>query len=352
MHLVRAMSHTATGEWKSFEIRMRRRRAERLVLRADVAIDAECFDDARALLDEAQKLWAGVPGIAEVESRLRAAETPPPLPLVPPRKTKRHLIAAVAAVILLFTIAGAGTVLHSRPALAHLDVEVTMQPLTSLPGEPTPVPAPSPPPKTAPASLAQDDEPPADSPVEARRDVVPEIPRASQLPEATSGRTKKMSDSAVQTAFGGIQTIQPIALAPEPAPEPVRLASAPPPSAAPAMSDAIEIEPPQDALIRGTLDSYADAYTRLDADAAQHVWPMVNRDALSRAFENLESQKVSLGDCRIQVDGASARARCAGTATWTPKVGGGERTDERSWTFELSKAAGRWQIVSARVQNR
>jgi hypothetical protein len=146
--------------------------------------------------------------------------------------------------------------------------------------------------------------------------------------------------------------VQPVSLPAEPDTDPARLAAAPLTGTAPGGADSIAIEPPQDALVRGTLESYAAAYSRLDADAAQRVWPVVNVDALSRAFDTLASQRVSLGDCRIQVDGTSAQARCAGTATWTPKVGGGEHTDERNWTFELSKANGRWEIVSARVQNR
>ena len=40
-------SHTATQQWQSFEIRMRRRRVDRCVLRAAVAIDAGVLEDAR-----------------------------------------------------------------------------------------------------------------------------------------------------------------------------------------------------------------------------------------------------------------------------------------------------------------
>jgi hypothetical protein len=106
-------------------------------------------------------------------------------------------------------------------------------------------------------------------------------------------------------------------------------------------------------VVRFVLSRYASAYNALDADAAQRVWPRVNRDALRRAFDSLASQQISLGDCRIDVAASSAQARCAGTATWAPKVGGGgTRTEARDWTFELARAASGWQIVSARVQNR
>jgi hypothetical protein len=242
--------------------------------------------------------------------------------------------------------------------IADLDVHVAAQTVTSAPSPAQP----------APVMVAQEEEPrtgpalPAvntaerDAAVSARTPPTPPaIVRASKLPALTSSRAA-IADAGTTMSLGGIPAAQTVTAPPGPVLEPVRLASAPTASAGlPATTDAVDsmpIEPPQDGAIRGTLDRYADAYSQLDADAAQRVWPMVNRDALSRAFESLESQRVSLGDCRIQVDGTSARARCAGTATWTPKVGSGEHTDERSWTFELSKDAGRWQIVSARVQNR
>jgi hypothetical protein len=122
---------------------------------------------------------------------------------------------------------------------------------------------------------------------------------------------------------------------------------------APAVHTTLQGEPSQDILVRSTLDRYASAYSALDASAAQRVWPRVNRGALTRAFETLASQQVSLGDCRVDVTGATARASCAGSATWAPKVGAGSsRTDARRWDFELARTGGGWQIVNARVQNR
>jgi hypothetical protein len=109
----------------------------------------------------------------------------------------------------------------------------------------------------------------------------------------------------------------------------------------------------ENSAVRSVLHRYADAYSRLDASAAQQVYPDVNRAALSRAFDNLASQDISLGNCAVDVSGASARATCAGAATWAPKVGGGgSRTEQRAWTFQLAKADAGWRIVNARVQNR
>jgi hypothetical protein len=111
--------------------------------------------------------------------------------------------------------------------------------------------------------------------------------------------------------------------------------------------------PAPERLVRRTLDDYVTAYNRLDADAAQRVWPNVDRQALARAFDDLASQRVTLGDCQIAVASETAHATCDGSTTWTPKIGGGSpRTDARTWTFELGRSAASWQIVSARVQNK
>ncbi|MGH9408060.1 MAG: hypothetical protein ACRD1V_01245, partial [Vicinamibacterales bacterium] len=105
-----------------------------------------------------------------------------------------------------------------------------------------------------------------------------------------------------------------------------------------------------DALVRRVLDRYAAAYSQLDAEAAQQVWPGVNRTALARAFDDLQSQQVSLGSCRIDVQGDAARAACAGMATWSPKIGDRTlHTESRRWNFELAKSGPAWQIVSAQV---
>ena len=105
--------------------------------------------------------------------------------------------------------------------------------------------------------------------------------------------------------------------------------------------------------MRAALSRYADAYSRLDADAAREVWPRVDRAALSRAFDSLASQDVSLGRCSVTVKGRNALATCAGSTTWTPKIGNGSpRREGRNWTFELAKSGTAWQILSARVQNR
>jgi hypothetical protein len=96
--------------------------------------------------------------------------------------------------------------------------------------------------------------------------------------------------------------------------------------------------PSEEPLVRGTLERYAKAYSDLNVEAVALVWPSVNRAALERAFESLDSERVSLGNCRIRIDGTTAHASCAGTG-------------DRSWDFDLEKSAEGWQITSARVRN-
>ena len=75
-------SHTATQQWQSFEIRMRRRRVDRCVLRAAVAIDAGQLDDARAALEEVERLDPHEPAIQPLRTRLCDAELKPAEPSI------------------------------------------------------------------------------------------------------------------------------------------------------------------------------------------------------------------------------------------------------------------------------
>jgi len=102
--------------------------------------------------------------------------------------------------------------------------------------------------------------------------------------------------------------------------------------------------------VRATLNRYEAAFTRLDVAAVHSVWPSLDERALTRAFDGLASQRVSLGSCSVNVNGTAARADCSGTAAWTPKVGGGEHMTSRKWTFDLTESDGAWRIV--RVQAR
>jgi hypothetical protein len=133
-----------------------------------------------------------------------------------------------------------------------------------------------------------------------------------------------------------------VALPPPPAAPPD---SAPEPAAAPARSPTMEA-----AGVRAALARYESAYSRLDADAAGAVWPALDKRQLARAFDGLESQRVDLGACDVRIAGEVATAECNGSASWTPKVGGGTRNKARHWQFRLRNTDGAWQIVGATVR--
>ena len=62
-------SHTATQQWQSFEMRMRRRRVERCLLRASVAIEAGVLDDAREASTKCRRLDPNEPGTRDRSTR-------------------------------------------------------------------------------------------------------------------------------------------------------------------------------------------------------------------------------------------------------------------------------------------
>jgi hypothetical protein len=146
------------------------------------------------------------------------------------------------------------------------------------------------------------------------------------------------------------------ALTAPPAPPPVESVPAtPPPTASPAPDPAREADAPAPAAVaaagvRAALLRYESAYSRLDVNAAGAVWPDLDRKALARAFDGLASQAVSLGSCEVRIVGESAIADCAGSATWTPKVGGRSHRQARQWQFQLRNADAGWHIVSATVR--
>ena len=68
-------SHTATQQWQSFEIRMRRKRIDRCILRAAVAIDTGILEDAREALEEVERLDPHEPAIEPLRAKLAAAKS-------------------------------------------------------------------------------------------------------------------------------------------------------------------------------------------------------------------------------------------------------------------------------------
>jgi hypothetical protein len=357
-------SHTSTEQWQSFEVRMRRRRAERCLLRADVALEAGFPADARDALDEAKRLGATPGETAGLEARIDAAMRPEP-PTEPARS--RWLLAPA---VLGALVIGGGALWMMTASQAGPPPPST--PVTAA-GMALPSPAAAPSDRVSVEQLVID---PA-SVVSAAPDAGMERPGSAPEAERTVSTDAKTAATPA-TPPPATPSLEPERAAAAPLPnEPERLAVAPPPvvhvplaplsEPAPVLPAANPVSvtrepaastpvattgtnPPtvdEAARVRDTLRRYEAAYSQLDAAAAHAVWPGVNQSALSRAFEGLAAQQLSLGRCDIAVTGPTARAHCAGSASWTPRVGGGGRTEPRQWTFELRNVSGAWQISRA-----
>ena len=108
--------------------------------------------------------------------------------------------------------------------------------------------------------------------------------------------------------------------------------------------------PSDQQLVEDALQRYRSAYGRLNAQSAQAVYPTVNRVALARAFDGLESQSLTFDSCDVEVSGALARAICHGTAHYVPKIGSRyPHAEPLVWSFELRKSDGDWTIYYAKA---
>jgi tetratricopeptide (TPR) repeat protein len=108
--------------------------------------------------------------------------------------------------------------------------------------------------------------------------------------------------------------------------------------------------PSDQQLVEDALQRYRSAYGRLNAQSAQAVYPTVNRVALARAFDSLESQLLTFDSCDVEVSGVLARAICHGTAHYVPKIGSRyPHAEPLVWSFELRKSDGDWTIYYAKA---
>src|SRR5436190_10822461 len=129
------ISHTSSGEWQSFEGRMRRRRAERCILRAQVAAEAGCLEDARTALEEARKLAPGLADIDVVEANIFGRdETIVADPASSPTRGFFYYAACTAAVLASVAILSIGFSWWQRTSRIAPAAPATVR---------TPVPGPS-----------------------------------------------------------------------------------------------------------------------------------------------------------------------------------------------------------------
>jgi hypothetical protein len=347
-------SHTASQQWLSFELRMRRRRAERCLLRANAALGAGLVEDARRAVAEAREMAPTMPELAALEVGIAALLR---------RRRHARLVSGAAGLIMValttFVVwpawIGPSPEPH-RHAGAHADIVLPPAAIAS-PASPAVEPA-----REQPAPEPAREQPASEPP---REQLAPEPPREQPAPGPSASRDgpvpqpREPEPQATSSARLNTTSLEseatpgpPLKLSPLPAFDTTPPPAPPPLQAGVAASTAggrdTRSEPQaHSAAIRRALARYEAAYSDLDVSAARAVWPTLDHRALARAFDGLAMQRISLNDCDVVVTGATARAMCAGTATWTAKVGGGRGTQARRWAFQLKNADGTWQIVRA-----
>lgn len=104
------------------------------------------------------------------------------------------------------------------------------------------------------------------------------------------------------------------------------------------------------ASISSLLARYERGYGALDSAAVASVWPSVDRAALARAFEGLQSQRLQLDRCRVTVAGTSATAACHGSLQIVRRVGSHDPLEQSlQWAFRLERQGADWVIASVRA---
>jgi hypothetical protein len=349
----------ASEEWLSFERRMRKRRLERCLLRANTALEAGVTEDAEAAIKEARELDNGAPELPALERRLAVLQSPAPTQATPRNTSRLIWIAAGLAVV---GVSGAFTIRYLALLPTREAIRVARTGDVPLPADRgnlsravnrlrvvhetimAPVMRPRVvldelrlPPYPAPPIAEAEPQPQTDP-------VVHAVNRADSPPQPAVPEPRSELRLEPNTPLSA--AIEPLSRAVVPPAEPVTVPATRASAPAPAVAEAANVGD-ESTVVQSVLRRYEAAYSSLDAAAASIVWPGVNRGALARAFDGLASQHVSLGSCDVTVNGPAARAICSGSATWEPKVGGGVRTEARRWDFTLRKNGEAWRIERA-----
>ena len=402
------ISHTSTHQWQSFEFRMRHRRAERCLLRAEMALDAGLDDEAREALDEAERLHSENPKLGVLRGVLaeRTAASAAAYESAQQVASRGRALRVFAAA-LIFLIVGVTSYLLTRSNAPAVEAGQRAVPnVASQSNDSAPAPSAPPAPPVASGVLETNPTgPTATAGVTDPRQAQSAIDASNRLPgnESAAGPRAPATNTPALPAFNPqFSDPRPVTLPPpqtavesvslrppdspvppEPAPAipetPVaastgtldRMGEKLPASNLPAAERRADAEKPvatdkpsstestatpavptvnEEPRVRAVLARYEAAYSALNASAAQEVWPAVDQRSLARAFETLHSQQVSLGQCSVQVQGATASATCDGSIRWTPKVGGGSQSAARQWRFQLHNGNGAWQITRAEVR--
>ena len=353
-------------------------------------------DDPRLLFGSEQGLFVeveAVPKVEELTPPARVAEEAQPQPAaavtwqtvdLPEARSRRRLALGLLGAVLAFKLALAFAIRASWIPMPDMFVAAETSPTTTAARAEVPPVTPPPPRVSSPPTVIAPSVESVPQSVEVsrwdpKRDVQPAAmtrprvatpqpprPERSRADVRQSGLAdlKPTTDSlpappvtsSVAPASVSAPTVTSLAgPPPPPAPDPTPLERAPLPiraaptsvPAEPPAEPAVRAEVREGAAVERVLDSYREAFSQLDAEATQAVWPTVNVKSLQRAFGQLQSQQVSFRDCAISVAASQAFATCEGTTHYVPKVGSRDpRAENRTWNFTLSRNGQRWVILA------
>jgi hypothetical protein len=353
--------------WLGFEQRIQERRFRALLETMNQAIAAGDAIAARIALEEARELRPTAPELADIEDRLAAM----PILKAPAASSWVHSRALGAVMLLLIGITllmGLDWIRASEQAIPDaLPLAASPAPPVATPAiiQTAPVQAPV---TIVPPPAADELATPAAVGTSGLDRAIRAEPAATIRPRpfraASTIDTRMAVENRPYPVVNG-ETPDDFVFVPPPPPAPSRPAvrtAAPaaggrplvasPAAAASALSAITRPEVSGDQTrVAAVLNQYARAYGQLDAGAAREVWPTVNERALARAFAGLASQDVAFDDCQIDVIGTRANASCRGQASYVGKIGSGEqRTEARTWRFELRRDGEAWKIENAEAR--
>lgn len=180
----------------------------------------------------------------------------------------------------------------------------------------------------------------------ARRAVAP-IPSARPLESAKGDRNDLAPDAAnalrslAAEAAVSVEAHLPESPPPVPVAEVTPVPAAPMP-VAPVIVDAAASDR---AAIDRVLGTYQQSYSSLDAGMVSTIWRGLDTRGLQRAFNGLDSQRMSFEHCDVHVGGDTAKASCTGVLDYVRKIGQPNPLQKRlSWNFELQRTGDRWLI--------
>jgi hypothetical protein len=128
------------------------------------------------------------------------------------------------------------------------------------------------------------------------------------------------------------------------------VASLPPADVRPIAAPAVNTAANASAEIAGVIEAYARAIESRDIAELRRVYAAISTDqvrAFSDFFTSTRTLRATLSVKSLQVDGANATARVAGTYEFTTTAG---RTQEQPVSFqaELHRDGATWRLVTVR----